>query len=101
MKKNRGLHDRTKIRTAIICIAMIICMLSLSVDMTLRTVVFFYSPKSAVSMEYEKSEDIDAVKTLYRITENPPVENATQQELYTWAVYSFGPFHFAKYYGEG
>ena len=52
-------------------------------------------------MEYEKSEDIDATKTLYRITENPPVENATQNELYTWVVYHFGPFHFVKYYGEG
>ena len=91
---------KVKIGIVIICIAIIICMISLSINATLRTVVFFYSPKSAVSMEYEKSEDIDATKTLYRITENPPVENATQNELYTWVVYHFGPFHFAKYYGE-
>ncbi|MCB6993888.1 hypothetical protein LI177_10390 [bacterium 210820-DFI.6.37] len=92
---------KAKIIIVIICIAMIICMISLSVDATLRTVIFFYSPKSAVSMEYEKLKDIDDTKTLYRITENSPMEKATQNELYTWVVYSFGPFHFAKYYGEG
>lgn len=83
-----------------ICILIIICIISLSAGAALRTSVFFYSPQSAFSIEYRKVKTIGENQTLYRITANPPMEKATQQELYTWMIYSFGPFHFAKYYGE-
>lgn len=76
---------------------------SLSKDFMLRAAVFPVSPQSALTMEYEYYKDLpnrDNAK-LYIITKNIPVEKETQGELYTWVVYNYGPFHFAKYYGEG
>lgn len=76
---------------------------SLSKDFMLRAAVFPVSPQSALTMEYEYYKDLpdrDNAK-LYIITKNIPVEKETQGQLYTWVVYNYGPFHFAKYYGEG
>jgi hypothetical protein len=76
---------------------------TMSKDFMLRSAVFFVSPKSALTMEYEYYKDLpdsDNAK-LYVITKNIPVEKATQGELYTWVVYNYGPFYFAAYYGEG
>lgn len=84
----------------IVCIIIILCVITFSRGAALRAAAFLHSPKSAISMKYEKVGNIGTQKTLYRITENPPVEKATESELYTWVVYSFGPFHFAEYYGE-
>lgn len=76
---------------------------SLSKDFMLRAAVFLVSPQSALTMEYEyykNLSDSDNAK-LYIITKNIPIEKETQGQLYTWVVYNYGPFHFAKYYGEG
>lgn len=51
-------------------------------------------------MKYKKADDRSAGKDLYVITENVPVEKATQGILETWEVYHFGPLKFAHYYGE-
>lgn len=71
-----------------------------STDFVLRVGVFFFSPKSAVTMEYELAGKGETGEQLYRITKNTPIEEVTQGYLYTWAVKSFGPFHFGYYYGE-
>ena len=71
-----------------------------SPGLMLRIAVFPYSPASSFTMKYEEEKsELKGVK-VFRITENAPVENGTEGELTTWAVYNIGPFHFAKYYGE-
>lgn len=93
MKKKKGI----KVLVGIIVIAFL---LTCTPGMALRTSAFFFDIGSAFTLEYEKKEDVSKHKTIYRITENVPVEKATQGELRTWMVYHFGPFNFAKYYGE-
>ncbi len=90
-----------RIKLILASIVAIMCIISFSAGATLRTAVFFYSPRSAVTMEYEKSKRQDSKGVLYEITENIPMEKQTRNYLMTWVVYSFGPFHFAMYYGEG
>ena len=91
-------------KVTIICItfvAMIAIMISVSANLSLRLAVFFESPKSAFTMEYKKVE-LDESKddtTFYCITKNPPSGGAGNG-MCTWVVYSYGPFHYAEYYGE-
>ncbi len=73
---------------------------SCSPGLMLRLAVFPYSPSSAFTMKYEVERGERDNIRLYRITANAPVEKDTRGELTTWAVYRFGPFHYAKYYGE-
>lgn len=95
MKKHR-------MRNTVIVLVIILIGISLSADLTLRTAVFLKSPVSAFTMEYtELKSQETSFGTKYGITENAPVERATQGTLYTWIVYEFGPFHYAHYYGEG
>jgi len=90
-----------KRRTKVLVLAAILLMAcTLSPGGALRTAVFFHSPVSAVTMSYEEIQLSDEGERLYRITENEPVEKATQGHLYTWVVHEWGPFHFAEYYGE-
>lgn len=87
-----------KMLVGVIVIAFI---LTCTPGMALRTSALFFDMGSAFTLKYEKKEDVSRHKAVYRITENVPVEKATQGELCTWMVYHYGPFHFAKYYGEG
>ncbi len=91
-----------KLAVVLICILIAVGAASLSAEAALRTAVFIWgSPKSAFTMEYEEIGEVGKFTTLYTIRENAPVERETQHTLYTWAVFSFGPFHYAYYYGEG
>lgn len=96
------MSKKKKIAASIVCIVIFLCAISFSAEASLRAAVFAsFAPVKAFTMEFEKMKDISDNEALYYITENQPVERATQGILYTWAVYSYGPFHFAKYYGEG
>lgn len=97
MKKARN----KKGLTILMCLVVIAVVLTCTPGMALRTSSLVYDMGSAFTMEFEKVIDLDKNRTLYRITENVPVEKSTQGELTTWQVYHFGPFNFAKYYGEG
>jgi hypothetical protein len=66
----------------------------------LRLAVFSYSPSSAFTMKYEQVKSDSKGAKIYRIIENAPIEKGTRGELTTWAVYSIGPFHYARYHGE-
>ena len=96
--------NMTKGKKILICVITAIlvgaCMCSRSPDAALRSSVFMRSPYSALHMKYEKQEVLDKRNTLYRITENEPVEKDTDGSLYTWTVISVGPLYFARYYGE-
>ena len=86
--------------TALVCIAVIAVMLTCTPGMALRTSAFMYDMGSTFKLEFEKIIELDKNRTLYKITENVPVEKSTQGELITWKVYHLGPFNFATYYGE-
>lgn len=92
-----------KYKTLLI-VLLVVCLLGMSSQIVFRVTVFFHSPTSAFKMEFKEIEnegsELDIVK-FYRITKNPPYEWETDHELYTWAVYKFGPFYYVKYYGEG
>ena len=98
MKKMNG---RKRAGVAMICIVLFFCAISFSAEASLRSAVFMFDMKSAFTMEYRELRQLDEHRTLYAIDEDTPVERATQNELTTWVVYSFGPFHYAWYYGEG
>ena len=88
----------------IICIALaviIATMFSASNNLSLRLAVFLESPKSAFTMKYEKIEldESNENAAFFYIKKNPPIGSAGNG-MYTWVVYSYGPFHYAKYYGE-
>lgn len=85
----------------IACIVVIAVVLTCTPGMALRTSAFMFDMGSAFTLEFEKVEDLSEHKTIYRITENVPVEKSTQGNLTTWQVYHFGPFNIATYYGEG
>ena len=92
-----------KKRNLLITLVLIIILIGIaacSSSLMLRVAVFPYSPASAFTMKYKvvKNES-DNIK-LYNITKNAPIERGTEGKLTTWAVYSFGPFHYAKYYGD-
>ena len=87
----------------LIILIIILCMISVIPDLTLRCAVFFDSPKSAFTIEYERADDHPddtGYRHMYRIIRNEPIEKTTEGHLYTWAVYHIGPFHYARYYGE-
>lgn len=86
--------------TVLVCIVVIAVILTFTPGMALRTSAFFFDMCSAFTLEVEKVEELSEHKTIYRITENVPVEKSTQGELTTWQIYHFGPFNFATYYGE-
>lgn len=92
-----------KKRGAIIaCIISIFILFAMcSTEIMFRTAVFMHSPKSAICMKYKKMDDATHGKDLYIITENPPIEKATQGILTTWIVYHIGPLKIVRYYGEG
>ena len=95
-----SMNKRIKTRAVAEIVVLLILLAMCSTDIRLRLAVFTYSPKSAVTMKYKKADDRSAGKDLYVITENVPVEKATQGMLETWEVYHFGPLKFAHYYGE-
>lgn len=66
----------------------------------LKIAVFTFSPQSAFTLEYKYIDTESNGEKIFRITKNPPIEKATQGEMTTWAVSRFGPFQYAKYYGE-
>lgn len=88
-------------KVAIIASIMTVTLLTLmtSTSFALRVAIFFHSPSSAVTMEYREI-DSEQGKYLYEITQNAPVEDATQGTLTTWEVHHYGPFKIATYYGE-
>ena len=85
----------------IICIIAVLIIFVCTPGMALRTSAFMYDAGSAFTLQFEKVTDISKYKTIYRITENVPIERGTEGQLTTWQVFHFGPFHFATYYGEG
>jgi len=84
-----------------VCLVVIAVVLTCTPGMALRTSAFMCDMGSAFTMEFETVIALDKHRTLYKITDNVPVEKSTRGELTTWQVYHFGPFNFAKYYGEG
>jgi hypothetical protein len=80
---------------AILIIGGILC----TTDLSLRTAVFFVSPHSAATMEYEHYKTESKWCELYKITKNPPYEDETDGDLVIWAVYRIGPLHYSKYFG--
>ena len=83
------------------CIVAVIVITHCTPGMALRTSAFMYDMGSAFTLEYKMIKYVSEHKTIYRITENVPIEKSTQGELTTWLVHHFGPFNFATYYGEG
>lgn len=96
------MNRRKRITILSIGVALIVAIIiSISVNLSLRFAVFFESPKSAITLEYEniKTDETKENTNFYRITKNPP-SGGSGNGMYTWVVYSYGPFHYAKYYGE-
>lgn len=73
------MNKRKKTGAVAAIVVLLILLAMCSTDIMLRLAVFTYSPKSAVTMKYKKSDDRSAGKDLYVITENVPVEKATQK----------------------
>lgn len=87
---------------ALLVVAVILIFIAMcSTDFMLRVAVFMHSPKSAVTMSYEKSDQKNEGEEFYTITKNAPIEKETQGTLTTWSVHHFGPLKFVRYYGEG
>ena len=61
---------------AILIIGGILC----TTDLSLRTAVFFVSPHSAATMEYEHYKTESKWCELYKITKNPPYEDDSLSE---------------------
>lgn len=91
---------KKKVIIILVAVVIFIGVATCSSEFMLRAAVFLYSPSSAFSMKYKYIGDETNNVRLYKITENAPIEKGTEGELTTWAVYSFGPFHYAKYFGE-
>lgn len=91
-----------KMKKLLMCIAIVLVVISLSETLTLRAAVFLRSPESAVTSQLKDiSDSREESSKKYYVLSKPPVERVTQGKLTTWAVTSFGPFHYAYYYGEG
>lgn len=82
-------------------LAAVVLLCTLTEEGALRAAVFFASPKNAFTMEFEVAATPAKKETIYKITENEPVEKETDGSLYTWKVTKFGLFCYAEYYGEG
>lgn len=78
--------------------------MSSSADAMLKLAVLFRSPDTGISIVYHEETDnpnTTAIRKLYWIDENVPIDQDTKEPLHRWCVYTLGVFHVAFYFGEG
>ena len=90
-----------------IALLILLCLIFLIPDLSLRAYVFLISPKSALTMEYVEDQEAwdlaDEPKdnmTIYRITKNIPHAEETDLDLVLWQVRRYGPFYVTGRYWE-
>ncbi len=73
----------------------IIYIFSMTPNIALRTAIFFHSPKSAFTMEYEEiAKDKKSSTTIYNITKNYPETNTGPLPM--WQVKKIFIFYFTE-----
>ena len=90
-----------------IALLILLCLIFLIPDLSLRAYVFLISPKSALTMEYVEDKEAwdlaDEPKdtmTIYRITKYIPLAEETDLDLVLWQVRRYGPFYVTGRYWE-
>ena len=90
-----------------IALLILLCLIFLIPDLSLRAYVFLISPKSALTMEYVEDKEAwdlaDEPKdnmTIYRITKNIPHAEETDLDLVLWQGRRYGPFYVTGRYWD-